>query len=560
MGINMSKSLGKSSFHVRHLIVLILITILCYLPFVNKAVHIDDPLFIWAAQHIQSHPTNPYNFDVNWYGRTMPMYEVTKNPPLASYYMAGLASFFGWGEQALHLAFLLPLIGLITGTYLLALHFCSRPFDASLIALLTPVVLLSATTLMCDVLMLCFWVWAILLWIKGIQSNGKSLLLASALFIACSALTKYFGLNLIFLLLIWTIAERRRLDSSILFLLIPAAALAGYHWVTFVLYGKGLLVDAATYSVEFVAMGSKTFISKFLIGFAFTGGCFVIILFYLRRLWNAIFLIMNVLIAIAFIILLVKLGTIGKVILVSDMGIRWDYILQFSFCALAGINLIFLAIVDVFQKRDANSLLLFLWVIGTFLFTVFINWSINGRTLLPLAPAVGILIVRRIESRQKASVSGSAWKNYVPLVPAGILALIITYSDYNLANTIRNDAATIVKQYQSPNSTIWFQGHWGFQYYMESYRCKPLDVSQPNLAAGDIIVNPLNSTNLYRLPSYMPLCDSLESKTFTWLTCMNKQARAGFYSDVWGPLPFIFGTVQPEHYNIHISEKELRHR
>ncbi len=556
----MSKFSGNNSFHIGHLAILIIVAVLCYLPFINKAVHIDDPLFIRAAQHIQDHPSNPYGFDVNWYGRTMPMHEVTKNPPLASYYMAAGAYFFGWDGRTLHLLFILPFVGFIIGTYLLAMLFCSRPLDASLIALLTPVVLLSATTLMCDILMAAFWVWAIFSWMKGIQNNNRLLLVSSALFIACSALTKYFGMNLILLLLVWTVVEKRRLDASLLFLLIPAGILAGYHWATYVLYGKGLLIDAASYSVQFGTIGSKTYLSKFLLGFAFTGGCFIIILFYLRRLWSPVFLLFNGALAAGLIVLLITLGTIGKVTLANDAGIRWDYILQFGLCALAGINIIVIATADIIQKRDAGSVLLFLWVIGVFLFAVLINWSINGRTLLPLAPAVGILIVRRNESVLKTVLSQSGWKNYFPLIPAGLLALLITYSDYNLANTIRDDAATIVKRYQSSNSTIWFQGHWGFQYYMESLGCKSLDISQPNLAAGDIIVNPINNTNLYRLPNYMPLRDSLESKTLTWLTCMNKQARAGFYSDVWGPLPFVFGTVQPERYDIHISLRELRYK
>ena len=46
---------------------------ICYLPFMNKAFHIDDPLFIWAAKHIQSNPFDPYAFNVNWYGGEMPM-------------------------------------------------------------------------------------------------------------------------------------------------------------------------------------------------------------------------------------------------------------------------------------------------------------------------------------------------------------------------------------------------------------------------------------------------------------------------------------------------------
>ena len=39
-------------------------------PFLNKAVHIDDSLFVWTAEQILKHPGDCYGFDVNWTGRT----------------------------------------------------------------------------------------------------------------------------------------------------------------------------------------------------------------------------------------------------------------------------------------------------------------------------------------------------------------------------------------------------------------------------------------------------------------------------------------------------------
>src|SRR6516162_9584939 len=98
----------------------------CLLPFVNKPFHIDDPLFLWAAQHIQKDPVNFYDFKATWYWSEMPMVEITKNPPLASYYIALAACLFGWSEVALHFAFLLPAIGVVLGTYMLAQRFGSR--------------------------------------------------------------------------------------------------------------------------------------------------------------------------------------------------------------------------------------------------------------------------------------------------------------------------------------------------------------------------------------------------------------------------------------------------
>jgi len=140
-------------------------------PFLTKPFNVDDPLFIWAAHQIQAHPGNPYGFNVNWYGTMQPMWDVTKNPPLACYYLALAAGIFGWGEIALHFAFLLPAVAAIIGAYQLARRFCDHPMLAALVTLFTPVFLISGTTVMCDVPMLAFWIWAVVLWIDGTKQN-----------------------------------------------------------------------------------------------------------------------------------------------------------------------------------------------------------------------------------------------------------------------------------------------------------------------------------------------------------------------------------------------------
>src|SRR5437868_612325 len=77
---------------------LVLATIACLLPFVGKAVHMDDPLFIWAARQMQSRWWDPYGFNLNWYGTLTPMHEVTMNPPLASAYLALLLTISNGAE------------------------------------------------------------------------------------------------------------------------------------------------------------------------------------------------------------------------------------------------------------------------------------------------------------------------------------------------------------------------------------------------------------------------------------------------------------------------------
>src|SRR6266516_1798125 len=116
---------------------LLLLTLACLLPFCNKAFHIDDTLFLRAAEQIQKHPADFYGFNLNWYGETTSMTRASENPPLTSYYIALVAGIAGWSEWALHLAFLLPALAAVWGVFALARNYCDRPLVAGVVAVLT---------------------------------------------------------------------------------------------------------------------------------------------------------------------------------------------------------------------------------------------------------------------------------------------------------------------------------------------------------------------------------------------------------------------------------------
>ena len=42
-------------------------------------------------------------------------------------------------------------------------------------------------------------------------------------------------------------------------------------------------------------------------------------------------------------------------------------------------------------------------------------------------------------------------------------------------------ANEIMAVYKNEKRQVWFQGHWGFQYYMESLGAIPLDYGNPKL-------------------------------------------------------------------------------
>jgi len=517
---------------------------------VDKAFHIDDPLFIWAAKQIQTAPADFYGFSVNWYGWDMPMAEVTKNPPGTCYDIALVASLFGWSEVALHVAFLIPAVAAALGTYYLARQFCSRPAIAALASVLTPGFLVSSTNIMCDTMMLAFWVWSVFLWVRGTVENKHLSLFFAAVLVAICALTKYFGMTLLALLFVYSLMQKRKLGVWVLFLLVPVVILAGYQWATHNLYGHGLLSDAAAYATEFNWKQGTNLFSKGLTGILFTGGCIATALFYSPLLWSRRVLISGVVLMILFIIILSSMERIGKLSIHDTGGVRWNSLIQIGLMTVAGAGILGLTAADFLKCRNAESLLLLLWVLGTFIFATFINWTINARSILPMTPAVGILLMRRIDQyNNKASRQIETWRVAYPLILTALIAMLVCWADYTWANTARAAAADIHKTFENRHATVWFQGHWGFQYYMEATGAKALNFKHSEIEQVDIIIIPSNNTNTRPLSEKMVrLIEVFQFTPYRKLATMNQQLGAGFYADVWGPLPFASGPVGLEKY------------
>jgi len=530
---------------------LVILTLLCLLPFLGKPLHIDDPLFVWAARHIQESPANPYGFGVNWYGSEMPMSDVTKNPPLASYFLALVGFLPGWSETALHVAFLLPAVGVVLGTYFVARRFCDQPVVASLCALLTPVFLVSATSVMSDVMMLAFWMFAVHFWISGLEKTSALELLLSAVLITFSALTKYFGMSLIPLLLLYTIVRRPRSKMWIPVLIVPIVVLAGYHFGTASLYGRGLLLDAGQYAVNIPSQFGKLSMAKMLVGLTFTGGCVAVIAFFARRLWSTGIIVAGVVAAGVITAAVASAKTIGTFEMPSGGDARWLLALQIALMTVVGASLLAIAVLDAARHRSPEAVLLAAWILGTFVFAAFINWTTNGRSILPMAPAAGILIVRRMEllgERRKVTRPSGLW---LPLAASAVLALSVAWGDYAHAASARNAARMIGDRYINAGRNVLFQGHWGFQYYMESLGATPTDIRQTRLAPGDVIVMPDNNTNLTELRAGLLKTEAvIEVPAGRWVTTMHPDVGAGFHADVWGPLPFAIGPAPLERYEV----------
>ena len=515
---------------------LAVITVAALAPFLHKAFGIDDPLFLWMAEQIARHPFDPYGFEVNWGGSLQPMWIPMQNPPLGSYYIAAVVAAAGWGETALHTAFLLPAVAAILGTHALARRFCPDAQTAALLTLFTPVFLVSATNVMCDVMLVAFWVWSIECWLKGLERREWWPFATAAFLAAGAVLTKYFGISVVPLLFAYTIARERRLRLHLFCLLIPVGATLGYELWTQSVYGHGLFGNAMIYLRDVGATVKTPFSIRLLTGCSFVGGCLIssVCFFRVRRLRNAIWT--SAVLAVGFLSFWSLIST-SALSPGNALAVRFEG----GIFAAVGAVIVTLALLDFYRARDAESLLLSLWILGTLGFSAFLNWSITARTILPAAPAVAILVMRHV-GRQ---APGFARANYWRLGGAAAISMLVAFADYRQAGIGRSAARHFRQRFHALEGKVSFQSHWGFQWYMQRWGATPVAREQA-FSPGNVVVIPSDNADPIALSrEAVASVGKLRLPLAPMLSTFAPGTGAGFYSSVRGPVPWMIGRVAP---------------
>ncbi len=520
----------------------VLVTLICLLPFIDKAFHIDDPQFLWAAEQIQRDPLDFYGFDVNWQGVMRPMFEGNKNPPLLSFYLAGATALLGWSEVAVHLAMLLPAAMLALGIYWLAAALSCRPLEATLLAMLSPLILISSTTVMSDVLMLALWCGGLGLWIQGLERPSLARLLAAAVLLGLCSLTKYFGLAALPLAALYA-ALTRRAGSWLWVLLIPLLMLGAYFALTYQAYGLVPFADVAGIAGKFRSHAGFSLLDTALVAVLFLGGGLIGTAFYIPFIYSPRAIALQAGAALLMVSALVLLEPGTSLAARGDQGLRWGFLLHAGLFGFLGLNVLVLATAALREWRDPVTVLLCCWLLGVFVFSAFLNWAPNGRSLLPAAVPASILIMRRLG--RPSGVRAPALR----LLAASILALWVTVADYALAGAQRDAVQEVALKLGDQEKRIWFQGSWGFQWYMEQAGFTKIDHDATTLLAGDLIVYPHNNPRWMNFsPEFAKRVTALRVPVSTWATTKSVPLGAGFYGR--GPLPFVFGPSEPEWYSV----------
>ena len=247
----------------------------------------------------------------------------------------------------------------------------------------------------------------------------------------------------------------------------------------------------------------------------FMGGGFAIALFCAPFLWRKQVLSLLALSAGLFMALAIAGGMMAKNYEWITGGIRLGAETQIFFWTVSGLCVLALAVADVWQKRD----------------------------VLPMAPAVGILIARRLEQKSSALPAGIK----VALVVSAILSMMAAQADFHQASTARKCTEQVCAKYTTASGRLWFEGHWGFQYYMQSFGAWPLDFNHSEIKSGDILIIPGQNSNVVAPdPQTTTLLEVYKKPLFPWFATWSSKVGASFYSTGGGPLPFAFGPIPAE--------------
>ncbi len=539
----------------RQWLIAIFLPVLLLLPFINKAIHIDDAAYVVIAKHIAQHPLDYYGVSLNWEGVTAPVYEWHASPPLANFYLAFIGALFGWKEWILHASFLLPAMLASAGTFMLARRLCKRPIIAVAATCCTPAFVVSGTTLMLDMWLLAFIMLSIACWVEGMQTNKLRWLAIAAICAGLAAWSKYFGIVLIPLLASFALIANKRPTVSLLLLLIPIAMIAAEQIYCYQHYGRSLFVNVSDVVTE--DRPDRPLWLWLMIAFSFCGGCTFSVMQIGAVLWNGRLKVLGASIVVAMSCAFYYLNAHG--IRAQTLGFDLPLIsfIVYAIFIMGGTQILSLCTTDIRNRREPESWLLAFWVFGTFLFTAFVTWSVNVRSLLPLVPPMAILAARRIDTVSFANPKRANRRIVTSLIISGLVSLGVARSDMTWAQTVRDAATRYAELAKSQPGTTYFQGHWGFQHYMQEAGIAPFDFETTVLKPGDMIVYAQNNANVRPLPDDFVADRRLETVPIKRrMATMSTHLGAGFYSDLWGPLPFSLGAkMPPDTYFIDIVAK-----
>ncbi len=524
-----------------------LLPVVLLAPFAGKPFQADDHLSIWVAEQIARHPGDFFGFDVDYGYTRVPIHTISHNPPGTAYFLAALGALSGWNLFVLHAGMSL-FAGLVAlGTFELARDLGARPLVASLTASATPGFLVSASTLMTDVPMLACYVWAIVAWRRGCERNSWRWMFCAAACASAAALTKYFGITLVPLLLVDGVLRRPRLRAWWAWLAIPIAALGALQAYTYLRYGITPILDSVGVASAEHWRSSEQPGTRPLLTLVFLGGALlplVVPAAWRRRVsWGAALAILAVGVSIP----LLDGYSLIQLLIGTPEPFDVEVLIHVGVFTAAGLLVLSATVRALGDLPARDAVLLAAWVVGTLVFTIFVNHYINVRVLVPLLPAVAVVLALQR--------TGPA----VPIASAllGIgLSVWLLIADSDVAEHDANAARAALERASADQAPLHYVAFWGLEYHLMKGGATPLAFAEqesfgerpsPLMEPGSLLLVDAYASGAWTpTPQGFTLVERIEEPYTAFATTFDTQAQAGFYWHGIGLLPYRLGRVAPE--------------
>ena len=494
---------------------------LTQLPFLSSAFRIDEPYYLWVAEHISRFPLDPYGGLINWLGSPRSVFETLPNPPLIPYCLALWLKFFSASEISVHLFALAFSLLALHGFGLIARSSKVDGVCALLLLLCSPGFCLGSQVAMLDIPML-----ALLLMTVGYSleynDTGKpaALMIALASSFLCP-LAKYGGVLLVPLVLCLAIGSKRR-TFTLLIAFAPLLSICAWNLFCWHLYGEFHLVAVRRFQMnhggELPLLSTVGILARFGLGvFPLALMVPLLRLFVLRRLP-----VMNLLIlpAIWWLGHNAGLEWLPSLILAISIAVSLHALLAISILGYAG-----------FRTKDLTDILLTTWGTAAFLLQLAMPYT-AVRYLVPVAPPIILLILRHSNrSRPTVPFLAGCAINF-------LLVLSLAIGDAAIGNGYREVVQEeVIPRLKGTAVRFFFSGHWGFQYYAQLAGGQVIDKRQePQYRDDDLIVIPTTAVPDIGSPTLGPglmAVTSVLSHTPEWPVRTVDAATAANFHASW---------------------------
>ncbi|MDE2491585.1 MAG: hypothetical protein KGM24_12130 [Elusimicrobia bacterium] len=524
----------------------LLFAVLINLPFLGKAYSLDAPYYLAIARQILAHPRHPLAFSYNWFGTLAPVAGF-QHSVLVPYLLAPLLALTK-GREALMRLCLLP-VDLLAAVslYGLAAEFLQEPLWPALIVLACPSFFLCMPQVMLEA-------WIVALSLASLWALAASFrpgrgrwFWASALLASTAIVIKHTAVFLLPLLLAELVRRKvppRRLAAYMLLALAPAAADA--LW----LEPWRLRATESLSSGISPLFQLRTFL-------AFAGGCGAVTLAwpYARAESPRRSHALRAVAALAAVLLLFSpiADARGAPIRLLDRATG----ILFAWPALLAL----LELAEPKARARPGWGLWAAWIAADSAMLLLAPWNLSGRSMLFLLPPLILSSASRLES----ALEPRRLRRVYAASLAGTLALSLAlgWVDARYADAQRELAASVQRALIDRGRRVWVNGHWGFQYYMEKAGAVEMDARAggwKEVRPGDAVVFPsVNVVTLRRDAGVWRLPPAAVVESRVPLRLMSfRSSQAGFYSNLWGFLPFALSREPIDAFRIVTTRADKR--